>query len=83
MSFLNPTPFVQYDPATGAVMASGIMQEAAIVHLRLLDKPYLPGEGAPGTHRVNLATMTIEEIDATSSVTKEEQLAFDMGGTAS
>ena len=53
-------------------MASGIMQEAAIVHLRLLDKPYLPGEGAPGTHRVNLTTMTIEPI--------EEQTAADVPG---
>lgn len=62
MSFLNQTPFVQYVPETGEIIASGMMQNGAIVHLRLLDKPYLPGEGAPGSHRVNLTTMTIEEI---------------------
>lgn len=59
MSFLDMVNFLQFDPATGEIEAKGQMQRGGIVHMRLLDKSVIEGEGDPATQRVDLQTLTV------------------------
>jgi hypothetical protein len=58
--FGRVTPFVKYDPETGAVVEHGTIAVGIIQHLMETGQPYLAGKGQFGVHRV--VNGVLEEI---------------------